>query len=551
MNFLCRAVSSLEKIFGEDPCIKGDTYKGGSALQGEVYSFQLAYRSEHWGPFWGKIEIESELKEFITLREVAMAPAEHLAYDWLRADAVIKTTPGLYPDILLPIGEKYKFPIRQSRSLWVTLEIPIDCKPGKYSVKFTFKHTEEMPPEEPEVFGECAVNIEVLDAKLPPQQLIHTEWFHTDCLYSYYQVECWSDEHWNLISKYMKSAVKHGINMILTPLWTPPLDTAVGGERPTVQLLEISEKDGKYEFDFSRLAKWIEVAKRVGVEYFEMSHFFSQWGAKFSPKIIVNGEKRFFWHTEALSDEYQDFLKQLIPQLTAFLAGKNLQKQCYFHISDEPSLEMLDNYKDAAELVTNLLGDLEAWPIIDALSSPEYYDMGIIKQPIPGNNHLDAFYERQVKPLWTYYCVGQQSAVPNRFFNFPSSRNRIMGILMYRYGVDGFLQWGFNFWYSQYSLDQHLDPFRVTDAGRAFCSGDSYMVYPGSEGPIDSLHYEVFREGLQDMRALQGLERKIGREKVLAMLEENLGYQLTMFEYPLEPGWLLELRNRINHALAE
>ena len=77
------------------------------------------------------------------------------------------------------------------------------------------------------------------------------------------------------------------------------------------------------------------------------------------------------------------------------------------------------------------------------------------------------------------------------------------------------------------------------------------MVYPGSEGPIDSLHYEVFREGLQDMRALQGLERKIGREKVLAMLEENLGYQLTMFEYPLEPGWLLELRNRINHALAE
>ena len=30
MNFLCRAVSSLEKIFGEDPCIKGDTYKGGN-----------------------------------------------------------------------------------------------------------------------------------------------------------------------------------------------------------------------------------------------------------------------------------------------------------------------------------------------------------------------------------------------------------------------------------------------------------------------------------------------------------------------------------------
>ena len=50
-----------------------------------------------------------------------------------------------------------------------------------------------------------------------------------DCLATWYGVEIFSEEHWTIIEKYIHTAVKHGINMIHT-LFTPPLDTAVGGK---------------------------------------------------------------------------------------------------------------------------------------------------------------------------------------------------------------------------------------------------------------------------------------------------------------------------------
>lgn len=83
-----------------------------------------------------------------------------------------------------------------------------------------------------------------------------------------------------------------------------------------------------------------------------------------------------------------------------------------------------------------------------------------------------------------------------------------MGLLMYKYDIYGFLHWGYNFWYSQYSIDQQLDPFKSTDSGRGFLSGDAFMVYPGKKGPVDSIRNEVMFEGIQDLRALRKLESK-------------------------------------------
>ena len=76
------------------------------------------------------------------------------------------------------------------------------------------------------------------------------------------------------------------------------------------------------------------------------------------------------------------------------------------------------------------------------------------------------------------------------------------------------------------------------------------MVYPGENGPIDSLKYEVFMECLQDMRALRLLEEKIGRNATVELLENGLDYQLKMDRYPSEAAWLLDLREKINRKLA-
>ena len=75
--------------------------------------------------------------------------------------------------------------------------------------------------------------------------------------------------------------------MAFVPLFTPPLDTEVGGERPTVQLVDVILDENGYRFGFSRLKRYLELAQQCGMQYFEMSHLFTQWGAKAAPKILV------------------------------------------------------------------------------------------------------------------------------------------------------------------------------------------------------------------------------------------------------------------------
>ncbi len=546
MLFKTKLISSLEKVFCDEE-LKSSEFKCASALRGEVFTFQIAYWCDTLRKNI-KFELESELEKLISIRTVGYVPCDYvgIVFD----DNVLRKTAGLYPDPLYPAKDVINALPFQWRALWLTVRIPEECQAGKYDIAVRFLSD---VPDNPELCLDCreTFSLEVLPVTLPKQKLLHTEWLHTDCIASYYQTPCWSEKHWELMGKYAANAAAHGINLLLTPLWTPPLDTMVGGERPTNQLLIIEKKGGKYIFDFSQLKRWFDICLAAGIEYFEMSHFFTQWGAKFTPKIIVteNGaEKKLFgWHVAASDPEYKNFLSQLMPQLLKLLRHRNLAGKCFFHVSDEPTMENIGEYSQASNLVNSLVED---FPVIDALSNVDFYNRGIIKNPIPGNNHIEPFVEAGVKPLWTYYCCSQADKVPNRFLHFPSARNRIMGMLMFKYDICGFLQWGFNFWYSQYSLDQKLDPFRVTDAGQAFPGGDAFMVYPGKDGPLDSLKYEVFMEGLQDMRALRLLEEKIGRDATIKMLEDGLDYQLKMDRYPGTAAWLLERREKINRKLA-
>ena len=158
-----------------------------------------------------------------------------------------------------------------------------------------------------------------------------------------------------MVEQYVQMAVDFGINMILTPIFTPPLDTDIGGERPTVQLVEVTKNGGRYSFDFAKLERWVAMCRRCGVEYFEFSHLFTQWGAYHAPKIMAweNGElkKLFGWETNARSPEYTGFLDQFLPALVEFIERHGIAERCYFHISDEPSIWDLESYGAASAAV--------------------------------------------------------------------------------------------------------------------------------------------------------------------------------------------------------
>lgn len=546
-------LSSLEKVFADErpagaPCA------GGTALRNERHAFQVAWRWEAATLDDVAITVDSGLERFVRLYEVGLAPSD-LPNWYERDNDVLRTAPGLFPDPLYEIGSRtISLLPEQWRAVWVEIDGTDEALPaGMHDVGIVFSHGSGDGWRE---LGRMRYRLEVLPAVLPPQTVYHTEWFHADCLANHYGDAVFSEAHWHRIEQFVAMATAHGIDTLLTPLFTPPLDTAEGGERTTVQLVDVQilsgrDADAVYRFGFDRLDRWLAMGDRLCVRFFELSHLFTQWGAAHAPKILATGmdgtlRKLFGWETDAAGDAYAAFLGQFLPTLVDHLEEKGYGGRVLFHVSDEPSLGQLDSYRAAAELLKRHVGGK---PVIDALSDFDFYAHGLVENPVPANNHIKPFLEAGVPNLWVYYCCAQGVKVANRFFSMPSYRNRILGMQMFRYDIKGFLQWGYNFYNTRWSLGP-IDPFRVTDAGGAFPSGDPFLVYPGGNGPIPSLRLKVLAEAFQDLRALQALEGKIGRDAAIRMMEEGLAQPIAFDEYPRSADWLLATRERINRALA-
>jgi hypothetical protein len=75
-------------------------------------------------------------------------------------------------------------------------------------------------------------------------------------------------------------------------------------------------------------------------------------------------------------------------------------------------------------------------------------------------------------------------------------RPALFGWAAARFGLDGFLHWGFN----HYGRGQ--DPFQQSVVGHGggnfLPAGDTHIVYPGTGGPWSSLRLEAQREGFED-----------------------------------------------------
>ncbi len=546
-----KPIAETEKCFLDEKISTKALHNKASMLRGERFSFQLAYQDMkmRFDRRIGHIKVEGDIADWVTVQRVECVPVRLPISRACEDMNFLRREPGLFPDLLRPISEKNRVYVTSDlQSVWVDIRVPADAPAGDHKLTFTLYNGESA---EEEIFGVCTFTATVIPANLPKQKIAVTQWFYCDCLASYYNLEMFSERHWEIIENFIKTAVDNGINMILTPIFTPALDTQVGGERPTNQLLGITRDNGKWSFDFTLVDRWIEMCKRLGVEYFEISHLFTQWGAEHAPKIMatVDGEykKVFGWETDAAAEEYTTFLKEMIPQLIEVLRRHGVDKKTVFHISDEPGGWMLESYKKAKSTVEDVL---DGQIIIDALSDYSFYEQGVLKNPVVSTDHVGPYIENNVKDLWVYYCCCQVNKVSNRLVAMPTARNRIIATQFYKYKIAGFLQWGFNFYFTQHSCEP-LNPYMCTDGGCWVPAGDTFSVYPADDGTAyETIHLLGFTAALNDLRAMELAESLCGRDAVMAILEDGIE-PITFDKYPQEQEYILNMREKINKLIAD
>ncbi|MGD1822154.1 MAG: DUF4091 domain-containing protein [Pleomorphochaeta sp.] len=550
-NYEFYLTSSLEKVFTNKRAkvLTNDTF---SMLKNDKLNLQLVYflsdadrkaRNRYF-----KVIIESKLN--YEVKDVNLVKCEYLATE-NRDRFYLDTTPGLYPDLLTDNKGLIKPLPDQFKSLWISFISDNNSFRDIISIKLVEVLLEDNTGnviETNNIVFEKEININVIDTQLIDLPIKHTEWFHTDSIANYHQVDIFSEKHWQLIEKYIEFAAKKSdVNMLLTPIFTPSLDTDMNKERKTVQLVDVEYVNKKYTFNFEKLNRWCGICKKYGIKYLEIAHFFTQWGAKYTPKIVVTTtdennnkkrEKRFGWHVKATDKEYRVFLKAFIPELIKELVNMGYNKDnLYFHISDEPNLDCIKDYEKAKNQVKDILGECN---LIDALSDFSFYEKGLVETPIPSNDHIEPFVNN-VDELWTYYCIAQGKLVPNRFIGLPSYRNRAMGILMYLYDIKGFLHWGFNYYESENSR-KTINPFITTDGECAFPAGDPFLVYPG---PITSIRNEVQMEAFNDLKLLRILEEKTSRDEVINIIKGSEEYNFTFKDYPRNNEYYLNLKEKV------
>ena len=536
-----KQITSLEKVFKKN----FEEYTEISEirmLRGERVSYQIVAEGDF---SVGKLKYYGSAEKYASVYIVDPAVLDMPVdfgnpYD----DNYLTLEPALMPDILVPAEDRDNTfcPAEFPRALWIDIEIPRDAKAGDYT--FAVSASDPYYNNGDEIFF-CEMKISVIDAEPLPTELIYTRWFHGDCIAEYHGIEVYSERHWELIDKHIRAAVHDGMNMILTPIHTPPLDTAPGSYRTPVHLVDIERRGGKYFFNFDKFDRFVKMAESAGIKYFEIAHLFSQGGAHTAANILIteNGEKKYAFdhNTPSDSKEYIDFLSEYLPAVVERTEVLGISERCFYHVSDEPRPRDIEVYKAAREAVVKHLKGAKTF---DALTDYSYYEAGLVEYPVASVDHIGAFLPHKIPTQFIYYSCAQQNGQINSFLSMPPARVRMLGVLLYKYKIKGFLQWGLNFYNSCMSLER-INPYTTTSADMRYQSGDPFILYPSKNGAYTSIRGRLTHDAISGLNLLRTAEKKIGYEAVTQIIDEVALSPLTFENYPKDKEFFFALRERL------
>ncbi len=499
-------------------------------------SFQVCFRHQKDCSIRVRADVAPPEGWTARVRRVGYVPIQQLDTDVpLDETDGIGQAPGLVPDPLYPEQTAHVGP-EANAAFWITLHVPADAKAGVTRLNVKLK------PEDafrfPGWTGASDKGVELsIDVDVKPLVLNHrqdfpvTQWISIDSIWEYYKIPPFSDRFWQLADAYVADMTAHNVNVIYCPVFNARHEIL---ERPA-QLLRVRPKDeNNYEFDFTDVRRWIRLALKNGAEYLEWTHFFTPapTSGKHPQRIYERWDSigKLLWppETSAMSDAYKSFLAQFIPRFKAVLEEEKVFDKSLFHCADEPDGdEQLADYRRAR----GLLRELAPWmKVMDAMSDPRYAVEGLTDMPIPSIVTAPQFAAAKC-PAWVYFCCGPRGRYLQRLLDTPLAKWRMAGWLFYKLNAKGFLHWGHNYWFV-FCTGTPTNPFidAAVSAWPGMPHGDAFVVYPGQDGPIDSIRWEVFAESLQDYAMLQSAE--ISRDDPL--LAELKSYE----SFPKSEQWL-------------
>lgn len=488
-------VDPLQKVFPETntfPSLKAvaNVARGGYAtLQ---YVIRTPVQLDHCSPTVEQVNVGFGL--------ISSMNAKIGFVDYVRTGKTIPDPPadklvspsGFFPD---PIIDTPSINLRgnYTQPIWVSIKIPNDCPPGLYNGKLVIRGF----INKKKVELETSFTIHVYPVTVGTSNIWVTNWFN----FSENALEQMNDgrfvvpytkRYWQLLQVIAEKMASFGQNVVMiSPL----------------QLAKYSFSKGHYSMDFENFDKYVNTFMNAGaLKRIEGGHIgagIEGYGTAFEVYVpIVSKDTTIFKLFPISSDRAQNFYKQFIPELISHLKEKGWLSMYMQHIADEPTDQNYQSYISIAAFFKKLAPNV---PIIDAIQTKKLNNIVNVWVPLLSvlDKDYDYFLGRQYKgdELWTYICTVPQGNYANRFIELPLIKPRLIFWIMFRYDLQGYLHWGFNFW------NDH--PFYETvQPNEPWPGGDSYMVYPGYGKLYSSIRFEAQRDGIIDNTLLSMLARR-------------------------------------------
>ena len=503
-----------------------------TGVRNEQQSFQLSVAAVH--ELTGlSVKVEDLISEkgdtldagCVKVRYVRYVPVERARseYTWTarQEDVYGQEVSGTgVPDVVAdPLMElsAVDVPAYRAQPVWFTVEIPESAVPDIYRGKLVI-HTDQYQ----EVALNLAVNVLAPTLPAPENYSFFLDlWFNPNAVAVEKGVEAWSEEHWKLIDPYLADLASRGAKTITTTIVPYPwkVDWLAGSQRPQTymgypaMITWLLDGSGKWSFDYTVFDRFVEACFKHGIDRRIDAFSLSPFNHKTDRREIVYRHKETnasdTLYYDQFAPEYKEVWKAFLRDFETHLASKDWLSKTYLSFDESPHEvieSILDIVGDSAPVFLqqfSIAGRKEASSLAKSFSL--FYSF-LPEELAAGDEISTWLQERKKDPgkITNFYLCGDP-AHPNTLTYSPAIEARMIPWLAAHYGLDGYLRWAYNSWSDK-------DPYNKPVFN--FIQGDDYYIYPGENGPVSSIRWELLKEGIEDFELLKIVDSKQKKEAI-------------------------------------
>lgn len=430
----------------------------------------------------------------LQLRRVAYVPVESNTPD-TPEEELIRKAPDLFPD---PLFNEIPSEIEadQTVPLWITVAADSNVAPGQYTAQAVISG---------EGIGSQTLpfTVSIASTRVPDEQsLAVTNWFYLDedRMAGYYDLED-PDDYWRLLANLGRVMAEHRQNVILTRVSS---------------LVEVSAREGQFEFDFSRLDRWVDTFKTAGFTGpIEGGHLLTREKGYYSdvvaPVYLIEDDEVLSRRLPPDDPRAQQYFDAFLPALYNHIQERGWEDTYYQHILDEPHDDETEVYEHYGQLVQKWMPGIKTVDAVDLEENDGFLDQ-YLDYWVPVLSSFDedlevlaAHSSRDGRAAWFYTCISPKGRYLNRFIDYSLLKVQLLHWFNYRHGLTGYLHWGGNYWSEK--PFENIQPI-INDGRTLLPAGDSAIVYPDRENlsVLSSVRLEIMREGIEDYELFRLLE---------------------------------------------